>query len=403
MQRDLLPEPVPYVAPWDREPVEMRVAELLRPKGPTIRVAYLYERPDTSTFRYRVYNMVQALRAAPEHGITASWFALSEKDHLARIMSRLDVLIIARVRYNQAVGEIAAMARMMGVRILFECDDLVFDVRQTHLLSVTLDQPTANEAHWQEWFALIGRIQATAALCEGGITTNDFLAQKMASIVKGPVSVVPNFLNRDQEALSRRLLATKEARGFQDDGQITIGYFSGTPTHNLDFKIVVPALRQLLRRDPKVNLRIVGFMTSFDALSEFSDRIDKISLQDWLNLQVKIAEVDVNIAPLQQNSFTHCKSELKFFEAAAVGSWTCATRSYTFDKAIADPTYGTLTENGDWEGVLEDTVALARDKALYAARAERAATYAYEHYGWDKNTEAIVRAVSSVQGKKRSE
>ena len=372
----------------------MRVAELSCSPNTDTRVAYLYERPDTSTFRYRVYNMVEALRTAPELGITASWFALSEKDHIIRLLPKIDVLVIARVRYNQAVGDIVAKARMMDVRVLFECDDLVFDVRQTHLLSVTLDQNTLTEDHWQAWFATLGRMQATAALCDGGITTNAFLAEKMAPFVNGPVHVIPNFLNRDQEALSRKLLAAKQARGFVGDGQITIGYFSGTPTHNLDFTIVVPALLRLLHRDPKVNLRIVGFMRSFDVFSEFSDRVGKIDLQDWMNLQVKIAEVDVNIAPLQQNPFTHCKSELKFFEAAAVGSWTCATRSYTFERAITDPVYGTLTENGAWEAVLDDAVALARDKPLYAERAKTAAAYVYDRYGWNKNTDAIIRAVS---------
>jgi hypothetical protein len=112
-----------------------------------------------------------------------------------------------------------------------------------------------------------------------------------------------------------------------------------------------------------------------------------------MNLQVKIAEVDINIAPLQQNDFTHCKSELKFFEAAAVGTWTCATRSYTFERAIVEPALGTITENGNWEDVLTEAVALARDKTAYAKRSVTAADYAYGRYGWDKNTAAIIAAL----------
>jgi glycosyltransferase involved in cell wall biosynthesis len=395
MQRDLIPQPVSYSAPWDAETVESRAAELLRGKG--ARIAYLYGHLDTGTFRYRVYNMVEALRAAPETGLTASWFALCEADVLMRLLPRIDVLVIARVQYDYQVANLIARARALRVRVLADFDDLVFDVRYAHLLSVNNDHDTTVEEYWQGVFAQLGRMQATLSLCDGGITTNGFLAEKMARIVDGPVRIVPNFLNRRQQELSRRLLDAKRARNFDADGRVTIGYFSGTPTHNLDFEAALPALIELMREDEDVGIRIVGCMRAFDSLAEFSERVDWVGLQDWLNLQVKIAEVEINIAPLQQNDFTNCKSELKFFEAAAVGVWTCASRTFAFGAAIADPTLARLTENSDWGAALREAVALARDKATYSERAQATARYVFDRYGWDKNTSAIVEALRTYK------
>ena len=77
------PAPVRYSDPWAQS-LASRLAALSRGAP---RVAYFYERPDTSTFRYRCFNMIEALEVA-EPGIGAAWFSAedlewSEPDHRA--------------------------------------------------------------------------------------------------------------------------------------------------------------------------------------------------------------------------------------------------------------------------------------------------------------------------------
>ena len=55
-----------------------------------------------------------------------------------------------------------------------------------------------------------------------------------------------------------------------------------------------------------------------------------------------IAEVEINISPLKENQFTNCKSELKFFEAAACGTLTLASPTYAFKKSIVHGVTGFL-------------------------------------------------------------
>jgi glycosyltransferase involved in cell wall biosynthesis len=338
--------------------------------------------------------MVDALHFAHGRGIRASWFSLAEAETLNRFLDRVDVLVIARVRYSRTVGDLIARARIRGIRVLFDCDDLVFDVRYTHLVSATLDQDTASDEHWQAWFAMVGRLQATAALCDGGITTNRQLADRMEDVVDGPVMVVQNFLNRRQQDLSERLLTRKIERRFRSDAVACVGYFSGTPTHNRDFEVAMPALLRLLESDQGVSLRIVGFMGAFRELDRFGARVQRLALQDWLNLQIKVAEVDVNIVPLQANPFTFCKSELKYFEAAVVGTFTCATPTPPFAAAIEDRVDGRLVDGLGWYQAISESIELIRDSDLYSTMARRAADRVVKRYGWDQQADAIVRALT---------
>jgi glycosyltransferase involved in cell wall biosynthesis len=390
MFRNLTDGPLPYDPPWEQEPLATRLAAV-RSGHP--RIAWLYERRDTSTFRYRCVNPSATLAAA-RPGMGTAWFERDDIPALLPEVPNLDALVICRYQYDAEVARLIARARAAGTRVIFDCDDLIFDTRHVHLILDTLDQPTDASLHWNFWFATIGRTGGTAWLCDRGIATNGFLAERLAEAMGGaPVGVVPNYLAPDQEMASRRLLHTKRRRGFRGDERVTVGYFSGTPTHNKDFAVAAPALARLLATDPSVDLRIVGFPPPNGPLAPFAERIEVVPLQDYCNLQRVIAEVEVNIAPLQDNVFTNCKSELKFFEAAVVGTWTVATPTFTFRRAIRDGVTGRLARAHEWDAALAEAVSLVRDPAHYAAIAEAAAAEAYATYGWDQQAQRILDAV----------
>ena len=67
-------------------------------------------------------------------------------------------------------------------------------------------------------------------------------------------------------------------------------------------------------------------LATLDELSAMG-RVVREPFVDFIELQRKIAEVDVNLVPLVNNEFSNCKSELKFYEASIVGTVTCAAPS----------------------------------------------------------------------------
>jgi glycosyltransferase involved in cell wall biosynthesis len=354
---------VAYADPWTAGFAERRLALL---EG-SPRIAYYYALPDTSIFRYRVFNMIEAL-GHMESEASASWLTAEDEDHAIELIDDIDVLVVCRALYAPQIGAMIARAKALGKRVLFDIDDLVFDDRYTHLIVETLDQPV-DEAGLQLWFGRISRCGATLRLCDGVVTTNDFLAERVRQFVDLPTWVVPNFLNAAQLELSARIRRAKGHGGTVWTDRVYLGYFSGTPTHNRDFAVVEPAVERLLEEDPRIKLRIVGFPPQSERLERYGDRIETLPLQDFLNLQLAIGEVDINLVPLRDNVFTNCKSDLKYFEAAIAGTVTVATPTYTFDASITDGVNGFTARSDEWYAVLRETIDRLADLPTIAENA----------------------------------
>lgn len=318
-------------------------------------VAYVYEVPDTSTFRYRVFNMIEALGLdAPDQRISATWFTRAELPILERLIGKVNTLIICRTRYTARLDSLVTRARAGGCRVLFDVDDLVFDTRYVSLVLETLDR-SPGEAMLDEWFAAMSRVGAMLRLCDGAISTNHFLSARIEEFAQLPTWVVPNFLNHLQLERSAEVRRTRHAS--EPSYRVArIGYFSGTPTHNRDFELVSTALAKVMTRHSDVRLLIVGFLDVGPALRGFGDRIDILPLTDFLTLQTLIGSTGINIVPLQTNVFSNSKSELKYFEAAIVETPTLATPTYSFRLAIQDGVNGYLVDAYDWEGRIEQAV-----------------------------------------------
>ncbi len=358
------------------------------------RVAYYYDRPDTATFRYRVLNMVQALAAWPEGGVSASWFCRADLGEMHRFIDHADALVICRALYTPTIDRMVVRAKARQIPVLFDCDDLVFDPSYVPLVMTSLDLNLAAEKTLKDWFGKMARYSAVMRLCDRTIATNDFLAEKMESSAGHIRSrVIPNFLHAAQQAVSVDLYEAKRDSGFRSDGTITVGYFSGSPTHNRDYAVAAPALARLMDEDPRIRLRVVGFLEPRGGLEAHAPRIETYPVQDPINLQRLIAETEINIAPLQNNLFTNCKSELKYFEAAIAGTITVATPIYSFSRAIVDGDNGFLARAFEWEDKLRAACEIVENPERYAVMAERGFDLTERNYGWNRHAALIAAAV----------
>jgi glycosyltransferase involved in cell wall biosynthesis len=391
---DELPE-VQYSDPW----VESFEQRLMALKRRSIHVAYFYEHPDNSTFRYRVYNMIEVLNALA-HDVSASWFCGAEIENFDRVLEAADVLVICRSRYSHHLNEIITRARSKGCVVIFDVDDLVFDLDYVQLVVRTLDQDFEHPNVWDFWFAYIGRVGATLRLCDRVIVTNECLAARARRMGPRDIRIIPNFLNSAQLEISRRILQAKRASGFARDGRVHLGYFSGTPSHNRDFEIISEVLYRLLAEDRRLHVRVVGFLDLKGRLGQHQDRIDRHPLCDFLNLQRLIGSTEINLVPLQDNTFTQCKSELKYFEAGIVGTVTIASPIYTLGSAIRDGINGHLANEQEWEAKLRLALGdLEGSGHDYVAMAERAAEHSLKSYRWENQLLAIKAALFASPSK----
>ncbi len=337
--------------PWDID-FSHRKNVILRSAQQKKRVAmFLYERADTSTFRYRCYNIYEALLQSKIW--SASYFFLSELSSIENLLSYVDLLIVSRARWTIPLENFIVLAKMRDIRIIFDVDDCVFDISQLKTLTNTLAVQIDNEAAYDFWHASISRIHHTGSLASAATATNAYLGNMLTKTYSYPAYIIPNFLNNAQLSVSNYLVNIK--KNIRTEPQFVIGYFSGTPSHVNDFVVVYPEIKKLLEKYSNIVLLVVGFMDfpgDAQALIE-QKKIIFNPLVDFLELQRLIAQVDVNIVPLLNNTFTNCKSELKFFEAAIVNTITVATPIYSYSHCIRDGENGFLCKPGEWYTTIE--------------------------------------------------
>lgn len=378
-----------YADPWTI-PLHERLKALACGKS---RVAYFYETANNSTFRYRAYNMVQVLNDKADRDVSASYFFLNDLHRIDEIADIADILVICRSRYCHRINQLVVKFKVRGKRVLFDIDDFVFNPSYAHLIMSTLDQDVDDAALWDHWFAYISRLGEAMRLCDGAITTNDYLASRLAEFSGLPVSVVPNFINKEQQVLSESVFSSKLSSGFARDGRISVGYFSGSPTHNFDYAIITSALEEVMDNDQRVDLIVVGYIDAGQTLSRFGSRIKYQPFHDYVNLQRLIGRVEFNLMPLQSNVFTNCKSELKYFEAAIAGTLSIASPSHTYSAAIQDGKNGYISQAHQWASVLQRAI---ENIGTYQDMAITAHDDATSKYIWFNQRGKILRALGLV-------
>jgi glycosyltransferase involved in cell wall biosynthesis len=383
-------QPVPYVPPWDL-PLSTRLARLRRAE---YRVGYIYREPDSSTFRYRVYNMIQALEAAGSR-VAASYFCLADFAAMDEIIEACDTIVLCRTSYDEAVNRFIGKAKGRRRKLVFDVDDLVFDTRYAPLLVHALDQNTHDPRIWEHWFANCGRVGATAQACDHAIVTNDYLAARLREYRDIPVSVIPNFLNLEQVTISDTIFDQKRRSDFARSDKIHLGYFSGTATHNRDFGLIVDVLHHLLREDSRVVVRLAGHLPLPEKLCEFEAQVERHPFRDFVNLQTLIGSTEINLVPLQDTVFSHCKSELKYFEAAAAGTLTVASPTEVYKNSMSDGYDGYLANSFEWAEKISRVIDTVSAIGEYAGMAETARNRVRAKYHWSAQALAIERAVAA--------
>lgn len=255
------------------------------------------------------------------------------------------------------------------MRVVNDIDDPVFDPN----LGDRIDGLGQMGPHQRrQFFAAMPRRGRLMRECDL-ITVATAPLARAAAVLGRPSVVIPNALNPAQLRLAAEIGNPRRC-----DDAVRIGYFSGSPTHQRDFAACEAALLEVMRCHPAVQFRLVGYLDLGPRWRDFGERIERIGLLSPGELMRAIAETDVNLAPRDLTSpFCNAKSELKFFEAAAVGVPTIASATEPFAAAIEHGVPGFLARDpGEWRDTLELLVAsrARRRQVGAAARAPSALT-----------------------------
>jgi glycosyltransferase involved in cell wall biosynthesis/SAM-dependent methyltransferase len=325
--------------------------------------------------RYRVGNIADGLR---EMGYRV--LSLDVAD--ARLLLEHDVmprrLVVFRAVFGDQVDvmkEVFRRVRRAGGQVIADFDDLVFepsligDIDGFNLL------PAADRAEYVQGVLGYRELILETDLV---LTPTEFLAERVRQLGI-PAAVVRNSLDATQIAIAGETRASQEHS--RDHDGVVIAYFSGSRTHQRDFAEAAPAIERVLSERPETRLVIVGHLEPPASWQRFESRIVRRPFMPYTALMRFTREIDINLAPLVvRNAFCEAKSELKIFEAGAVGVPTIASATSSYAAAIDDGVDGFLVRDGDeWYGKLLALVDSSdlRARIGAAARERSLANYGY--------------------------
>jgi glycosyltransferase involved in cell wall biosynthesis len=255
-----------------------------------------------------------------------------------------DLVVVFRTKWDSNLAEVRKVCSSRRIPLVYDIDDPIF-VPEIMTPDYFDFLDLLAETKKQEWISKAEANKKALENCDAAILTTDPLA-RMASTYCHQTYVLPNMLDASMAALAESARANPKPS--DSDGKLRLGFAGGNPTHQENFRVIVPALIRILNDHPEAVLTIVGplLITSFTGLQQFSGRIELRPRVPLSEVFSEINRFDINLAPLQTgNPFCESKSELRCVFAGAVSVPTVASPSLPLQRFIVDGKSGFLASN----------------------------------------------------------
>lgn len=176
---------------------------------------------------------------------------------------------------------------------------------------------------------------------DGVIVSTSPLAERLNKL-NDRVIVVPN-------SLDERLF--KGERLKKNDETVTFGYM-GTPSHESDLLMILGPLREFLYKNKdKVRFELVGVFNNqhlslFEGLPvRVLDTTGHVEYPKFVEWMQKNLAWDFAIAPLQENEFSSCKSDIKYLDYGIQGIPAVFSNVTPYRETVRNQETGLLVNN----------------------------------------------------------
>jgi len=238
-------------------------------------------------------------------------------------------------------------ARRLGLRVFYDIDDPIFDAGliagNEGLQRLSADIRFSQVAQ-APGFAL------ALAATDGLIGSPPNLAALMGETALLQNRRLPTFVWRN--AAQRPAGVGEPAPAATSSPRLTLGYFSGSLSHEADFDIMLPALTKLMRERQDIDLLIGGHTGTRPKLAPFAGRIRRLPFAGYADYLRNIAACDLVLVPLSTDPFNDHKSAVRFLDAALMRRPVLASSVGDYPSLIEDGVTGWLAGRGDWAGKL---------------------------------------------------
>jgi hypothetical protein len=292
-----------------------------------------------------------------------------------------DVCVMHRVELSDGVFDAILQLKACGITVVADFDDCLF----TEAYAAKLVE---------EGRAASSTVMFEAARHEGLLRAADHCTASTASLTEmiatareGVGGFASTLSNCFSQALYMGSIAGRRSQeGYSTGGQVTVGYASGSASHNNDFAIVRPVLERLLERHTSLRLVLLGALDFDPFPAKFASRVQRIGLIPHAELPIVLGRFDINLAPLKQDQFNSYKSAIKVIEAALVGVPTVASATAPYREAIEHGVTGLIAQSeAEWEQHLESLISNIDLRRSIGHSAAKYCSSAYSPEAWLQN------------------
>lgn len=244
------------------------------------------------------------------------------EDVWGKVFETYDLVFTKHTDNGAAASNMLAVAQYYGKPVVIDMDD--------NFLAIRADNPAieAYDVGKKEKYVL----SALLSMADGLVVSTEPLKTAYSHINKN-IDVVPNCNDfKDWNFLPKQY----------SDNKVRIGY-AGSITHDSDFSLVMPALKEVLRKYPHAELEVLGAFSK-EKGNEIRHKMrsvkGKLSFHmgtpAWLGYPERLAEMgwDIGIAPLIDDEFNRGKSHIKWFEYSMYKWPTVASKVYPYFEDI---------------------------------------------------------------------
>lgn len=278
----------------------------------------------------KYWRLVDPFKHLRKHGINAyvSQNGINEAE-----ANWADINIIQSCTDKDGIAYLYELQQEKGKKLVVECDDF---------LELNEDSPFKLE---HDLFDAMQVISRTMEVADMVTTTTTNLAKQLYKYNKNVV-VLPNYVDWKRWNLKKL---------DNDTGKIRIGW-AGSITHVEDMKMIMKPLRKIYKEFKNIQFVVIGDPRVGELFEGMRVEVmNGVPFEVW-PAKLFSLRLDIGLAPLQDNKFNRCKSNIKWMEYAMAeipGVYSPTVYGgYDFDGI-----YGQIAENEDqWYRCLKNYI-----------------------------------------------
>ncbi len=263
--------------------------------------------------RYRCFNFANELI---RRGHSATVISQVNFQNIYKELPEYDAYIFHRPYLTQELSEFL-LEHNDDKLIVADFDDLIFDVRYADMTPMVRVRGGDSKAVR----SYLSKTNDAASLFSRFTLSTVPLKEHAEEMFPHGKSIVlsnsidPGFIGLSRIARQNSPIAQRP---------FSLGYFSGTASHDKDFAMITPLIIERLKATGE-RILLVGPLVVPENLLKLGSQVVVMPLVSFHELAKTMAQCVTVLAPLEDTIFTLSKSGLKFFEAVLAGCDVIAT------------------------------------------------------------------------------